>query len=131
MNKILLILFSSLISFNSYGEWTKLFNQGGITTYIDFSSIKTNRHVFFWEMRDYLKPIQFPGIPAEISSIQLFYELDCNVPRKRKRLSIDYLPNPMGQGSVALSEGAVEWRYPRPNSVGEEVNRRVCDYTNQ
>ena len=52
MKKLLILLFSILISFNSYGEWTKITETiNGDTFYIDISFIKENGgYVFFWDV---------------------------------------------------------------------------------
>ena len=41
MKKLLLLLFSILISFNSYGEWTKVnMDVDSSSYYIDFATVK-------------------------------------------------------------------------------------------
>ena len=61
MKKLLIPLFSILISFNSYGEWKELgMNVAGDTFYIDKDIIKEhNRYVYWWVLKDYLKPDEY------------------------------------------------------------------------
>ena len=64
MKKLLIFLFSILISFNSYGEWTEVGTgaspvNNGDTFYIDIDTIKEhNGYVYWWSLSDYLKPIE-------------------------------------------------------------------------
>ena len=58
MKKLLLLLFSLLLSFNSYGDWTKTSEDtDGDSFYIDFQTIKKldNGNVIFWGMVDNLE----------------------------------------------------------------------------
>jgi hypothetical protein len=58
MKKLLILLFSILISFNSYGEWEELGkNVNGDIFYIDEDTIKEhNGYVYWWVLVDRLKP---------------------------------------------------------------------------
>ena len=58
MKKLLILLFSLLISFNSFGGWTKVADDSnGDQFFIDKDTIKEhNGSVFFWKLRDYIKP---------------------------------------------------------------------------
>jgi hypothetical protein len=57
MKKLLILLFSILISFNSYGEWTKTGTNSGDSHYLDTGRVKeSGGYVYFWTMTDYLKP---------------------------------------------------------------------------
>ena len=60
MKKLLILLFSILISFNSYGEWVEIGkNVNGDTFYLDMDTIKEhNGYVYWWSLSDYLKPIE-------------------------------------------------------------------------
>ena len=51
MKKLLILLFSILISFNSYGEWEEVAEgMNGDIYYLDKDSIKKHGgYVYFWE----------------------------------------------------------------------------------
>jgi hypothetical protein len=60
MKQLLTLLFSILISFNSYGQWTKITESDGDSIYIDFDTIKEqDGYVYWWVLTDYLKPTIF------------------------------------------------------------------------
>jgi hypothetical protein len=127
MKKILVIIFSILISFNSYGEWTKVPSSLDRTVYVDFDSIKVNMHIYYWSLADYLKPDQF----GDISSL-ILTELDCKPPRKRRTLSALYYTQPMGKGSPTLTDNkAQEWRHLPRGSSGMDQMKIVCNYAGQ
>ena len=52
MKKLLIFLFSILISFNSYGEWDEIgVDTAGNTSYIDTDTIKKHGgYVYYWVM---------------------------------------------------------------------------------
>ena len=132
MKKILVPLFSLIISFNAYGEWT--FVAEGETTnnnvhrnYVDFDSVKINGNIYNWQLTDYLKPDQFGDL-----SFKFLYENDCNIPQKRRVLSQLYYTQPMGEGSTSTTNNKPHrWSYLVADSIWEEVSNRVCDYANQ
>ena len=132
MNKILVPLFSLIVSFNAYGEWTffaesEPSDSDFRTFYVDFDSVKVNGNVYHWELIDYLKPDQWGDLSAKILS-----ESDCNIPRKRRMLSQLYYTQPMGEGSTSTTNNKPdEWTYITPDSVGESLLNSVCTYANQ
>ena len=60
MKKLLILLFSILISFNSYGEWTLITTTDrGDSYFVDLETIKKQKaYVYYWELVDYVIPIQ-------------------------------------------------------------------------
>ena len=53
MKKTLILLFSTLISFNSLGEWVETGGNDGGTSYIDFNSMRiVGDSVYVWSMMD-------------------------------------------------------------------------------
>ena len=125
MKKLLILLFSILISFNSYGEWTKIGdNVVGETIYIDTDTIKEhNGYVYYWALKDLLKPSKYGDM-----SVTVYFQGDCGVVRI-KYLSFVYYKQPMGRGtSKADNDSTAEWRYPTPDSSGETLLDYVCDY---
>ena len=132
MKKLLLLLFSLLLSFNSYGDWTKTSEDtDGDSFYIDFQTIKKldNGNVIFWGMVDNLE-----GNDGFMSS-KMFWEGDCNLSRM-KVLSLIQYEEPMGVGeSESLGGGIVElddimsWQYLPPDSIGYMNLEEVCSLT--
>jgi len=119
MKKLLLLLFSLLLSFNSYGEWTKITENGfNDSYYIDFNSIKDRSgNVVWWEMKDMTEA--FNGM----SSIQRYYKGDCNEYRTTTLSIISYTgrmgtgeSETVGGGNTNL-EDIVGWNYPSPDTI--------------
>ena len=127
MKKLLILLFSILISLNSFGEWTKV-SEGanGDQFFIDKDAIKEhNGSVFFWKLRDYLKPDSTGDL-----SVSTYIEGDCGIFRERT-LSYIFYARSMGKGNGNQSapvENTGDWRYPAPGSVYHSVLNFVCDY---
>jgi hypothetical protein len=129
MKKLLLLLFSLTLSFNSYGEWTKVNeNTSDDSYYIDFQTLRPvdDDYVVWWEMRDLAK-----SNDGYMSS-QIYYKGDC-VQTRTKWLSIIQYTGSMGTGnSEDLSGGFVNledlmgWTYPPPDSVTYDNLRIVC-----
>ena len=138
MKKLLTLLFSLLISFNSYGEWEEVVESvDGDTFYIDKDTIKKHEgYVYWWEMGSYINP----GNPYEelfddnefngtISS-KHYRKGDCDVVRY-KELSVTYYKQKMGDGDgkddpfITVSDS---WEYPPPDTVNGFILKYVCDY---
>jgi hypothetical protein len=128
MKKILVPLLSLIVSFNAYGEWTKVAeNKSGDTFYVDFDSVKVNGNVYYWQLVDYLKPDQWGDLSAKT-----LYETNCNIPQKDRVLSALYYTQPMGEGSTSTTDNKPrEWKYLVFNSAGEEASNRACNFANQ
>ena len=132
MKKILVPLFSLIVSFNAYGEWTFVAESEPSdsdfrTFYVDFDSVKVNGNIYHWELVDYLKPDQWGDLSAKI-----LWETDCNIPQKYRMLSSLYYIQPMGKGSTSTtSNKPSDWFYIIPASVDEAITNSVCAYANQ
>jgi hypothetical protein len=126
MKKLLILLFSLLISFHSYGEWEEVVEgENGDIYYLDEDSIKNHGgYVYFWEMRDYLKPTD-----TGTMSGKMYKQGDCGVNRE-KHLSFSYYKEPMGRGSGTTMTPSDEWMYPSPGTVRKLILDYVCDYIN-
>ena len=123
---ILTFLFTTLIfSSPSYADWTKAgTNINGSTYYVDFDRIrKQGGYVYWWELSDYLKPI------SGVLSGKLYKQGDCKVFRF-KILSDSYYKEPMINGTPFESSNTPdkEWTNPPPDSIGETVLKKVCNY---
>jgi hypothetical protein len=89
---LLLTLVSIFISFNSYGEWTKVIEADGKSFYIDKDTIKGGgRSVHLWELIDNSKPIR-----GNMSS-KFYNQMDC-LQFKFRPLLFTLYKQPMGQG---------------------------------
>ena len=132
MKKILIPLFSLIISFNAYGKWEVVASANTVdnnksTYYMDFDNIKVNGNVYFWEIEDQLKPDRF----GDLSNKALF-EVDCNVPQRTRILSVLYYTQPMAEGSISTQDNKPsDWKYTIPESVGETKANIACMYANQ
>jgi hypothetical protein len=126
MKKLLTLLFSLLISFNSYGEWTPITQDTQYRTYyIDIDTIKQhNDYVYFWTLTDSPTPDKEGD-----RSVVVYEQLDCGINRY-KRLTYVFYREPMGKGakSRAPIDGDDKWRYFAPGSSGTTVMKFVCDY---
>ena len=127
MKKLLVLLFSLLISFNSFGEWrlVTIGDNVGNKFYIDFDSVnKKNGYVYYWNLIDLVKPDDWGDLSAKI-----LYEVDCNLPYKERGISYNYYKAPMGQGSPSATDNIInDWRYATPGSVREQTIESVCEY---
>jgi len=127
MKKLLILLLSILISFNSYGEWTKLnVDTEGSTHYIDTDTIKKHGgYVYYWKLIDRLKPTN-----SGTMSDKTYHQGDCGVNRFNF-LSYIWYKQPMGLGSGETHNPSdPEWSYPAPNSMGGITLHYACDYVN-
>ena len=131
MKKLLLLLFSLILSFNSYGEWTKTSEDiDGASFYIDFETVNKldNGYVVFWMMADV--DLNKDGY----MSSKTYWQGDCNLSRM-KALSLIQYKEPMGLGeSQSASESEVElagWEYLPPDSIGLDILETVCSLADQ
>jgi len=128
MKKLLILLFSLLISFNSYGEWvlvttTTVSDTKGSKIYVDKDTIKKkDGFTYNWELSNFSKTWS-----SGAKSAKAFTQSDCSLYR-RKVLTIVFYNNPMGEGEINYSEeGPTEWHYPPPNSNGHNLIKYVCN----
>jgi hypothetical protein len=124
MKKLLLLLFSILISLSSYGEWINHSSDtDGNDFYLDYGTIKQHSgYNYAWEMADYIEPSPYGHL-----SIKVYKKYDCSLARYQI-LSFVYYKQSMGKGSPAGTENPSnsEWRYPSPGSVGAFTIEDVC-----
>ena len=134
MKKLLLLLFSLLISFNSYGEWTKVnMDVDSSSYYIDFATVKKiDGYVVWWEMRDKVEP-DVEGY----MSVMGYFKGDCESTRT-KFLSVLAYEGSMGEGDgldisggIFSLEEMLGWRYPPPTSVDYDNLNIVCSLADQ
>ena len=125
MKKLLIFLFSLLISFNSYGSWTWIGeNLDNTNFYIDFEKTKkVDEYIYYWMLSDLLKPDK----DGDFSYIT-YDQGDCKLSRIMS-LSEFYYTQPMGEGRLTTNNIInPEWKYPAPGSMTESMLEEVCDY---
>ena len=125
MKKLLVLLFSILISFNSYGEWTRIIGSadGEETWYIDIYTIKeSGGYVYWWEMVDYLKPDKFGDM-----SDKSYGQVNCSS-MSYQYLQMIFSKQSMGQGEGSTITPTSGWHFVPPDSVGGKMLDFVCNY---
>ena len=135
MKKLLILLFSILISFNSYGEWIKVSESvDGDSYYIDLDTLKErDEYIYWWQMKDYLKPNE-----SETMSDKAYIQGDCELTRT-KVLSLIFYEQPMGKGTgesldslgvlmdfYNLPLEPFSWMYLPPDSIGAFMLEQSC-----
>ena len=127
MKKLLALLFSILISLNSYGELKNIANNvNGDSFYVYNDTInKHNGYVYYWSLIDFITPNSFGE-----RSAKGYYQADCGLNRK-KLLSGMWYEQPMGAGKfVTENYDNPKWDYSPPGSAIESVVEYVCEYIN-
>ena len=125
MKKLTILLFSILISFNSFGELTEIgYTDAGNTFYIDNNTIKEHGgHVYAWTMRNYLEPS-----PEGVLSTKIYRKVDCYVNREMILSFVAY-DQSMGIGKTLTTyTPPKEWDYPSPGTVGANSLKYICGY---
>ena len=125
MKKLLILLFSMLISFNSYANWELLIPDDVADGYINKETIKeSGGYVYFWILQNKHLPDEFPGM-----SVEAYGQVDCNIDRMRFLTYIAYKEQ-MGRGEreEEYTPENPEWDYVSPDTLGASYLNYVCDY---
>jgi hypothetical protein len=127
MKKLTILLFSILIPFSSYGEWTEVVESvSGDTYYMDIDTIKEhNGYAYWWKLGNYLEPS-----PSGTMSFIEYVQVDCAMNRY-KTLSISYYKRHMGEGTAQTAPTSTldkEWEYRSPGTVGAAQLEHGCNY---
>ena len=119
MKKLSILILTLMISFNSYGEWTYIFEGGKITVYIDEDTIKERGgYVYYWFLMDYLKPNSYGDF-----SLKIYAQNDCEENRTIW-LSAIYYKEPMGVNpSVIDNDPGDEWHHESGKTF-----KYACDF---
>jgi len=123
MKKLLILLFSILISFNSYGEWIEVTRgtETGTMFYIDNETIsERSGYVYFWILQDNIKPDSDGDMSGKV-----YYEGDCALKRKRILSQVWYKKN-MGMGDYKSYDPDNKWVYANPGSVAAHLMKYAC-----
>mgnify|MGYP006950238360 CR=1 FL=1 len=123
MKKLLILLFSLLISFNSYGEWVIISTgaEDGATYYIDDETLsERSGYIYFWILKDNVKP----DSDGDMSG-KGYYEGDC-VAKRNRILSNTWYKKNMGMGGYKSYDLGNKWAYPSPDSVGAKLLNYAC-----
>jgi hypothetical protein len=124
MKKLTILLFSILISFNSYGEWTEVAeNTTGDSFYIDNNTIKKhNGYTYYWELTNFKEPIG-----GKYFSTKSYVKMNCEL-GKRLFIQIYFYNKPMGNDYDSSYTPDEVWDYIPPGSTYSAVSRHVCNY---
>ena len=128
MKKLLILLFSILISFNSFGEWMLIStsNVDNSKFYVDTETIKErDSFLYVWELDDYSLPLSDTSVLSVIS----LKEIDCTA-MKMRNVVIHYYEKNMGKGEIYLTDEspAKTWTYPPPGSNFYYIINYSCEY---
>ena len=123
MKKLLILLFSMLISFNSYGEWIEVASGNSIIFHIDFDTVKENNgFIYYWTLSNRIKPNSDGNLSSKV-----LREGNCKTPIKYRGISWHYYKLPMGEGNPESNSLVGDWNYPIPGSVGKSLIEAACN----
>jgi hypothetical protein len=127
MKKLTILLFSILISFSSYGEWTYLNeSEDGTVHYIDTDSINVvGKYVYYWILDDQIELSKVGGM-----STAWYIKGECGINRE-KALSGKSYKQKMGKGKVHDSHtfpDSKKWNYPAPGTTIKTQLDWACNY---
>ena len=124
MKKLLLLLFSLMLSFSSYGEWSYIGenDNGESKYYIDLKTLrKIDDYVYYWNLIDFDKLDEF-GNMSNVS----YSQGDCGITRVKMLTAVSY-KKPMGEEAVdTYTAPNPEWEYMPPYTVGEFLLNTSC-----
>ena len=125
MKKLLLLLFSMLISFNSFAEWTPVDINDDVTTFIDFNTIKKhNEFIYWWNMVEYEKE------STTGKSAKFYVQGDCGISQTKILTLIAYNES-MGKEELEReTPDNPEWKYLTPDSVAGFLLDTSCRFIN-
>jgi len=121
MNKLFLLLFSILISFNSFAEWTPVDSDDDVTTFIDFNTIKKhNEFIYWWNMVE--------SESLEGKSGKFYVQGDCGISRTKILTMIAYNES-MGKEELEReTPDNPKWKYLTPDSVAGFLLDTSCRF---
>jgi len=113
--KLLLLIFSLILSFNSYGEWTSVLPGNNSSLYIDFETLEEREGFIYWRYMDSWSD----------GSAKSNAQGDCNLKgfKVNKRVNFSL---PMGQGEGIENNMVSSWEYYEPNTGYEILLNFIC-----
>ena len=120
------LMFSASVSFAS--DWTYVdTSASGRKFYIDFDTIKiVNGFTYYWEL------IEHPEVTGKLQYLSnvSYKRVNCSTIITSQSLIDLWYSDQMGNGKPIgeIFVSAADWRALSPNSVGEFVARKVCEY---
>ena len=124
MKKLLIPLFSILISFNSYANWEKVLQLDEGDFYIHMDSIeRTGYTTYMWIMRDNSNTESWDGH----NSVKTFLEMECIASKRIRQLTeIEYAER-MGKGHEVKTDNSLgEWEYLPPDNPFYIIFKYAC-----
>ncbi len=114
-NKLLLLIFSLILSFNSYGDWTSVLPGNNSSLYIDFETLEEREGFIYWRYMD-----SWADGSAKSSA-----QGDCNLRgfKVNKRVNFSL---PMGEGEGTENNMVSSWEYYEPNTGYEILLNFIC-----
>jgi len=127
MKKLLILLFSILISFNSYGEWIKVVSSKSGDIYsVDKDTIKEHNGFIYWyEMSNYKKRDKYGDMSAMV-----YMQGDCGVNRSRPISAIFYKQPNLQKESARETAENPEWNYTFPGQIDTKLLDFACKNIN-
>ena len=120
MKKILILLFSLLLSFNSYGDWTKIIEEDDKTYYIYFDNIKQKDGLVYWWLM----------VSESEDSSQIYLLSDCDMSRMKPIQIMNYR-KPLGKGEPSVGEiDDDSWIFLPPETTPTGLHAIACEYVN-
>jgi len=123
MKKLLLLLVSLLLTFNSYGEWTKVTkDDDGDSYYIDLNTIKKNDgYVYWWDFVNYVEP------DDGFMSLTSFLQGDCEIGRSKILSTTQYTESMLYGEYESDTPANPEWDYFPPETIGGYFLELSCN----
>ena len=121
MKKLLLLLFSFLLSFSSYGEWTEFLTDKDEILYIDLENFqeRSDGYVYYWMM-----------LSDSSKSQKVYVKADCEF-ESFNVLQIDTHTKTMGGGTVSTSHPERGWIYGAPDTNFYRFLKAICEMVDE
>ena len=123
MKNLLILLFSLLISFNSYANWEKVLQLDEGDFYIHMDSIeRTGNTTYMWIMRDN------PDRDWSYNSVKNFIEVECIASKRVRHLNEIRYVGRMGKGDdkTKTDNSVGEWAYIPPDNPVYIIFKYAC-----
>ena len=124
MKKLLILLFSILLSFNSYANWEKVLQLDEGDFYIHMDSIeRTGNTTYIWTMRDNSNPKS----SNDYNSAKTFLEVECIASKRVRSLTEIRYAQRMGKGDEVKTDNSLgEWGYIPPDNPVYIIFKYAC-----